>query len=179
MTSSTTHHFKFRTATIQDVSNIVELVQSAYRGESSRGGWTTEADFLEGTRTDTQEVSDIIMAPDNLILLSVNDHQLLASVHLQKQNDAAYLGMFAVHPAIQNTGLGKALLTNAENTAQQLWQCKRMQMTVITLRKELIEWYERRGYHRTGILKPFPYGQPRYGFPKRDDLLLEILEKPL
>jgi len=169
----------FRLATLNDVARIVDLVHSAYRGESSRTGWTTEADFLDGTRTDSQEVGEIINAPFNAIVLCEKDNQLLASVHVQKQETNCYLGMFAVYPSVQNSGIGKALLTTAENTAQQLWQCKRMQMSVITLRKELIAWYERRGYRRTGIFKPFPYGQIRYGLPQRDDLLLEILEKQL
>lgn len=179
MTHSPIHPLAFRTATLQDVANIVELVQSAYRGDSSRNGWTTEADFLDGTRTDTEEVSDIIQAADNVILLGQHHNQLLASVHIQKQNEAAYLGMFAVHPALQNAGLGKALLAEAENLARHLWQSRRMQMTVITLRHELIAWYERRAYLRTGIHKPFPYGIARYGAPRRDDLLLEVLEKTL
>jgi ribosomal protein S18 acetylase RimI-like enzyme len=170
-------NLKFRIATNNDVTDIVALVHSAYRGESSRAGWTTEADFLDGTRTDSQEVSDIINTPDNLILLCEQANQLLASVHLQKQGNTAYLGMFAVHPAMQNTGIGKSLLHAAELMAQQQWQCDHIHMTVITLRSELIAWYERRGYQRTGILKPFPYGQPRYGMPKRDDLLLEVIEK--
>ncbi|MBI3186283.1 MAG: GNAT family N-acetyltransferase [Gammaproteobacteria bacterium] len=179
MTSSPIHSLVFRTATLKDVNDIVELVQSAYRGDSSRNGWTTEADFLDGTRTDTQEVSDIILAADNVIVLAVNHGQLLASVHIQKQNDTAYLGMFAVHPSMQNAGLGRALLAEAENMARHLWQSRHMQMTVITLRHELIAWYERRAYLRTGISKPFPYGIARYGLPKRDDLVLELLEKTL
>lgn len=177
MSSSATQSPDFRIATLQDIPNIIQLVQSAYRGDSSRSGWTTEADFLDGTRTDSQEVSGIIKTPDNIILLCMINTRLLASVHLQKQDNAAYLGMFAVHPSMQNTGIGKTLLAEAENTVRQHWQSQRMQMTVITLRMELIAWYERRGYRRTGIIKPFPYGIARYGIPKRDDLILEVLEK--
>lgn len=169
----------YRLATLNDVTHIVNLVHSAYRGESSRNGWTTEADFLDGTRTDTDEISEIINTPDNAIMLCEAGTQLLASVHLQKQESICYLGMFAVRPDVQNSGIGKKLLNMAEHKAQQLWQCQRMQMSVITLRTELIAWYERRGYERTGIFKPFPYGQPRYGDPKRNDLILEILEKQL
>ena len=171
--------FNYRIATNKDTCNIVDLVHSAYRGETSRNGWTTEANFLDGTRTDAEEVSAIINTLGNAIVLCENNNQLLASVHLQKQGDTAYLGMFAVHPTLQNNGIGKALLATAEQTAQQQWQCKCIHMTVITLRTELIGWYERRGYQRSGLFKPFPYGQPRYGSPKRDDLLLEVLEKKL
>lgn len=171
---------RYRTATSCDIPRIVALVHAAYRGESSRAGWTTEADFLDGTRTDTDEISGIISTPGNTIVLCESRKQLLASVHIQKQNETTcYLGMFAVQPAGQGHGIGKKLLATAENMAQQLWQCNRMQMSVITLRTELIAWYEKRGYQRTGNFKPFPYGITRYGDPKRDDLLLEILQKQL
>lgn len=180
MSQPTTRSLNFRLATQDDVATIIELVHAAYRGESSRAGWTTEADFLDGTRTDTDEISEIISTPGNAIVLCDNNKQLLASVHIQKQNETTcYLGMFAVRPTEQGHGIGKKILTTAENMAQQLWQCKCMQMSVITLRTELIAWYERRGYQRTGSFKPFPYGIARYGKPKRNDLLLEILEKNL
>lgn len=169
----------FRLATPEDVTHIVELVHAAYRGDSSRVGWTTEADFLDGTRTDNDEVAEIIHTPNNVILLCEHAHQLMASVHVQKQPDASYLGMFAVRPTQQNSGIGKALLEYAESFARDTWHSSRMQMSVITLRTELIAWYERRGYHRTGIFKSFPYGIARYGTPKREDLLLEVLEKNL
>ena len=52
-------------------------------------------------------------------------------------------------------------------------------LTVIGCRDELIAFYERRGYVRTGVTNPFPYGNPRYGEPRRDDLRFEILEKDL
>ena len=169
--------YVYRSATNSDIEPIIALVHAAYRGESSRRGWTTEAELLDGTRTDAQEISAIINAPHNLILLCEHTNKLLASVHLQQQADSCYLGMFAVHPDAQNSGIGKTLLAHAETTAQQLWQSQRMQMTVITLRTELIAWYQRRGYQRTGIYKPFPYGIARYGKPRRNDLMLEVLEK--
>jgi ribosomal protein S18 acetylase RimI-like enzyme len=172
-----TSGYTFRIAEARDIPAIVELVHAAYRGESSRAGWTTEADFLDGSRTDSAEVTEILNTPNNVILLCEHTHQLMASVHLQQQHDYTYLGMFAVRPTQQNSGIGKALLGYAENFAREHFKTARMQMSVITLRHELIAWYERRGYKRTAIFKPFPYGIARYGTPKRDDLILEILEK--
>lgn len=166
-----------RKAGLADVEAIVALVQSAYRGESSRVGWTTEADLLDGTRTDAEEVAELIGKPNNYILLCERDNSLLASVHLDNKGDYAYLGMFAVSPQAQGEGVGKYLLTMAEEIVFQQWQCKLLEMTVITLRTDLIAWYERRGYQRTGSYRPFPYGQPRYGMPRRDDLVLEVLHK--
>jgi ribosomal protein S18 acetylase RimI-like enzyme len=169
----------FRAATGADVHAIVALVQSAYRGESSRAGWTTEADFLDGQRTDPQEVADLIAAPDNRLVLCECAGELLASAHVQKQAGTGNFGMFAVRPGAQRQGIGSALLAEAERLAGEEWRCGAMQMSVITLRGELIAWYERRGYRRTGTFGPFPYGQERYGRPRRDDLRLELLRKPL
>lgn len=179
MTASKPESLTFRTASADDVQAIVALVQAAYRGEASRAGWTTEADLLDGQRTDANEVAALIHAPDSRILLAERGGDLLASAHLEKHGANCRFGMFAVHPHRQRAGLGKAVLAEAERIAREEWGCHAMQMTVITLRTELIAWYERRGYRRTGAFKPFPYGDVHFGIPKRDDLRLEVLQKPL
>ncbi len=168
-----------RLATVTDVSSIVSLVQSAYRGASSRVGWTTEADLIDGTRTDEDEVLELIAKSGSCILLCERNQKLLASVHLENRGEHAYLGMFAVSPQAQGQGIGKFLLAQAEEKVSHQWQCRVLEMTVISQRQELIAWYERRGYQRTGVHKDFPYGQPRYGEPRRDDLVLEVLQKNL
>jgi len=104
---------------------------------------------------------------------------LLACAHVAEEDGAGYFGMFSVQPDLQGGGVGKALLAEAERVAGGEWELPAMRMTVIDLRDELIAFYERRGYARTGIKKPFPYGDERYGIPKRDDLRFEVLEKPL
>ena len=95
------------------------------------------------------------------------------------EDGAGYFGMFSVRPNLQGGGIGKALLAEAERVAREEWQLPVMRMTVIDIRDELIAFYERRGYRRTGIKKPFPYGDERFGMPKRDDLRFEVLEKAL
>lgn len=179
MTDSGKLALTFRAATHADMDAIVTLVQSAYRGESSRAGWTTEADFLDGQRTDSGEVAELIAAPESCLVLGTHASELLACAHVQKQGEAGYFGMFAVRPALQGRGIGGALLAEAERLARDEWKCGAMQMSVITLRIELIAWYERRGYRRTSVFKPFPYGQERFGRPRRDDLRMELLRKPL
>jgi ribosomal protein S18 acetylase RimI-like enzyme len=169
----------FRVATTDDVSAIVALVQSAYRGEASRAGWTTEADILDGQRTDRAEVAGLIAAAGSRILLGERHGELLASAHLEKQGEHGHFGMFAVRPGAQAGGVGTAMLAEAERMARADWGCDEMQMAVITLRTELIAWYERRGYVRSGLFRPFPYGKPRFGIPKRDDLRLTVLCKRL
>ncbi|EIM00122.1 GCN5-like N-acetyltransferase [Rhodanobacter sp. 115] len=103
--------------------------------------------------------------------------ELLASCHVERQADGGYFGMFAVDPLQQGGGVGKAVLAEAERMARERWQCRAMHMTVIEQRAELIAWYERRGYRRTGQYKPFPYGDERFGIPLRDDLRFEVLIK--
>ncbi len=169
----------FRVASTEDASAIVTLVQSAYRGEASRAGWTTEADLLDGQRTDLDAVMTLIRAPASCILLGERAGELLVSAHLEQADAICHFGMFAVRPDRQGEGLGKAVLAEAERIARDEWGCRDMQMTVITLRTELIAWYERRGYHRTGVVKPFPYGDSRFGVPRRGDLQFEVLHKPL
>jgi ribosomal protein S18 acetylase RimI-like enzyme len=169
----------FRLATPADVGAIVPLVESAYRGDVSRKGWTTEADLLDGQRTDPDGVAELIAKPASCMLLAERDGALLACANLERRGDAGYFGMFSVRPDLQGAGIGRATLAEAERIAREDWQCREMQMTVISVRDELIAWYERRGYRRTGIHSPFPYGDARFGLPKRDDLRFELLVKPL
>ncbi len=170
----------FRTAQIDDIPFLIELVESAYRGEVSRAGWTTEADLLDGQRIDAESLQKTLAASDNKILVAEKDREMLACCHIEKQaNSAAYFGMFSVRPGLQGGGIGKLLLAEAERQAREELDCQRMEMTVIDIRESLINFYERRGYSRTGIHKPFPYGDERFGIPKRDDLRFEILAKDL
>jgi len=170
---------RFRPAVAGDVPAIVALVESAYRGEASRVGWTTEADFLEGRRTGPDDIESIIAREQSLILLAERDGELLACANVAVEDGAGYFGMFSVVPSLQGKGIGSVVLAEAERIAAEQWSCPSMRMTVIDIREDLIPFYERRGYHRTGIKKPFPYGDERFGLPKRDDLRFEVLEKPL
>ena len=170
---------EFRRAALADIPAIEKLVTSAYRGEASRAGWTTEADLLDGQRVDPAGVAEVIEKPGSVVLLAGRGALLLACCHVEKQGEACYFGMFAVDPAQQGGGLGKRVMAEAERVAHDDFGCARMEMTVISVRDDLIAWYERRGYSRTGKYKPFPYGDERFGIPKRDDLKFELLVKPL
>ncbi|MFJ7071502.1 GNAT family N-acetyltransferase [Streptomyces sp. NPDC098781] len=169
----------FRDATDADVDTLVALIESAYRGDSSRAGWTTEADILEGQRTDPDGVRDVIKSPDSRLLTVERDGQIVACCQLEHRGAYAYFGMFAVSPTLQGAGLGKVIITEAERQARETWGVTEMHMTVISVRDDLIAWYERRGYRRTGRMTPFPYGDERFGIPQRDDLRFELLVKEL
>ncbi|MFZ6654840.1 GNAT family N-acetyltransferase [Undibacterium sp. TJN19] len=146
----------YRPAVHADAAFIASLVNSAYRGDSSRQGWTTEADLLQGSRIHTPEVEALIASPDSVILLCLQGEEIIGCVNLEKTEGAAYLGMFVVRPALQGNGIGKQFMQAAETHAQQSWGINKIWMTVISVRKELIAYYERRGYVRTGRFKPFP-----------------------
>jgi ribosomal protein S18 acetylase RimI-like enzyme len=166
-------------ATAEDAQALVALVNSAYRGESSRAGWTTEADLLGGQRVDIEGLTATISTPGNVILVHEQDNEPIACVHLARTGEDCYLGMLTVRPTAQGTGLGRKLLEAAERWAIDHWASRSVHMAVIKQRVELIAWYERHGYSRTGERKPFPYGDERFGQPKRDDLAFEILSKAL
>jgi GNAT superfamily N-acetyltransferase len=153
-----------------DAELIADLVNSGYRGDVSRDGWTTEADYLVGKRTDAIEVATLIADRDAAILLCVERGDIMGSVHLQRNQDVAHLGMFVVKPLRQGQGVGKRFLQAAEQFVQKEWRSNRVEMNVITLRDELIAYYERRGYRRTGVFKPFPIED------KRSTALVENLE---
>ncbi|MBX7550914.1 GNAT family N-acetyltransferase [Streptomyces sp. NPDC004232] len=169
----------FRDATDADVDALVALIESAYRGDASRAGWTTEADILEGQRTDPEGVLDVIKSPDSRLLAVERDGRIVACCQLEHRGDHAYFGMFAVSPTMQGAGLGKVVMAEAERRAREAWGVGEMRMTVISVRDDLIAWYERRGYRRTGQMSPFPYGDERFGIPQRADLQFELLVKPL
>lgn len=173
----------FRAATPADIEAVVALTESAYRGDASRAGWTTEADLLDGQRTDPREVAELIANRNVRLLLAEQADRLLASCVIERLADGnacdGYFGMFSVRPEAQGSGTGRALLAEAERIARDEWHARTMRMTVIDVRAELIAWYERRGYRRTGEYRPFPYGDARFGIPKRDDLRFEWLVKSL
>ncbi|MFB7269323.1 GNAT family N-acetyltransferase [Streptomyces sp. NPDC056244] len=174
-----TGELTYRDATAADTEALVALIESAYRGDSSRQGWTTEANILEGQRTDPRGVLEVIESPGSRLLAVERDGELIACCQLEHRGEAAYFGMFAVLPGAQGAGLGRRIITEAERVARRDWGVREMHMTVITVREELIAWYERRGYRRTGKLQPFPYGDERFGIPLRADLAFELLVKPL
>ncbi|OGX91680.1 GNAT family N-acetyltransferase [Hymenobacter coccineus] len=164
-----------RPATAADVPALAALVNAAYRGEASRQSWTTEAHLLDGPRIDEAALHELLGAPGGGFLLAVGPGgQLVGGVYLQAQGPRLYLGTLAVAPAAQAHGLGRRLLDAAEAQARQQG-CTHLKITVVAARTELLAWYERRGYVRTGATEPFP-DTTRFGRP-RQPLALVVLEK--
>ena len=173
-------NLEFRFAVAKDASAITQLVNSAYRGETSLKGWTTEAELLGGQRTDEAAVIQMIQAPGQWFLMAEVQNKLIAAAHIEQvSSELCFFGMFAVDPEMQGSGIGKAFLQEAERYARTRWSCQIMEMSVITLRKELIAFYERRDYQFTGEIRPFFYGNERFGIPLREDLQLGVWRKRL
>ncbi len=170
----------FQKAEIADASAIAQLVNSAYRGETSRKGWTTEADLLEGLRTTTQEVAQIIKREDAFILIGVVNNEIVATICCEWQaiggSNTGHFGMIAVKPSLQNKGYGKQIIAAAEALTRREWRVVGFHMTVISIRNELIAFYEKLGYQRTGEFKDFPK-KPELWQPKVEGLNLQYLAK--
>jgi ribosomal protein S18 acetylase RimI-like enzyme len=164
-------------AVLADAPALNQLVNSAYRGDTSRQGWTTEADLLDGTRIDEAAMRDLIEKPGTVILTYREAGELLGCVELRFQEGKLYLGMLSVKPDTQGTGIGKKLMQAAEDYAAQQ-NINAIVMTVISVRKELIDWYIRHGYQLTGERKPFIVPDTRWGVPKKQ-LEFVVLEKKL
>ncbi len=170
-------------ATESDLDEIAALVNSAYRGEGSRKGWTTEADYMDGQRTSSEDLRRDIDDPANKTILTLKENsKIIACVFLERFQSAkgvgCYLGMLTVSPYLQAAGLGRTMLQRAEEFARG-WGANHIILGVIQLRSELIAWYERRGYSKTGTTKAFPYHDPMFGIPKREDLHFIMFEKSL
>ena len=160
-------------ATTDDIPALNQLVNSAYRGDSSRKGWTTEADLLGGIRTTEDALREMLGNPGAVILRYVKDGQVLGCVYLEQKGLNLYLGMLTVSPELQAGGIGRQLLEAAEEYAR-VHQCRAVTMTVIPHRHELLAWYQRRGYRQTGVVHPFPDDPARFGEPKMPLSFIEL-----
>lgn len=169
--------YKIQTATAPDVPALNKLVNSAYRGESSKKGWASEADLLDGTRIDEAAMLELIGDKNTTILKYTEDGIILGCVELRKEKGNLYLGMLSVQPDLQAKGIGKKLMSASEDFARQQG-CKKIFMTVISVRGKLIEWYVRHGYRLTGERKPFSMPDERWGIP-RQELEFVVLEKEI
>lgn len=170
---------QWRDANKEDIEALVALIESAYRGDASRAGWTTEADLLGGQRISADMIAETLAHPDQHMLVCETADGLIGCVTLERRPGYGYIGTVSVRPNVQGGGLGREILARAEAWLATHWGLGRARMTVIAQRPELIAWYERRGYAATGETAPFPYGEAKFGAPKRDDLYFVILEKPL
>lgn len=170
-----------RPALAEDLPALHALIERAYRGTAARGGWTHEADLLDGQRTDVAALAESIADPARVLMVAVDAVDRLAGCFelTDKRHGLVYLGLLSVDPDGQAQGLGKRLIAAAEAEAAARFAATRIEMTVIRQRAELIAYYQRRRYQLTGEERPFPYGNDRFGNPRRDDLVFVVMVRQL
>jgi ribosomal protein S18 acetylase RimI-like enzyme len=165
-----------------DLAAIADLVNAAYRGSEAQQGWSTEADYIDGARTSVELLTADLTTQPRAMLLGWRETPrgpLLGCVWLEPAEGATWsVNMLTVRPDLQAHGTGRLILEQAEAAAQRAG-ADRLRMIVMNIRDTLIAWYQRRGYALTGEALPFPYGDSRFGTPRRGDLGFVVLEKAL
>lgn len=161
------------TSTLADSAALTRLVNKAYRGDSSKRGWTSEAHLLSGNRIDEDTITQYLNNGNVTILKYVdNTEQIQGCVYLEGKTNKLYLGMLSVDPDLQAGGIGRQLLAAAEILAAS----KRLRLiiiTVISTRTELIAWYNRRGFKANGKEIPF-HAEEKFGIPNTPIVLIEM-----
>lgn len=166
----------FRKAIKSDAEAIAQLVNKAYRPETGTAGWTHESDLVSGNRTGVSQVAEVMSKPDSVILVGLKDSEIVACVHIEKDGINSHIGMLAVSPILQGAGTGKQMLAHAERYASEIFGSDKFTMVVVSSRSELIFFYLRRGYQKTGSIMDYPLSAG-VGTPKFSDLKTEALEK--
>ena len=171
---------EIRDAVPADIPALHRLIESAYRGEASRAGWTTEADLLEGQRTDPEGLADILVDPRQGLLTASRGEDLVGCVLIADRGEGTgYFGMLSVSPTLQGGGLGRRLVEAAHGALARRFAARKVRISVFPQRETLIAWYERLGYRKTDETLPFPYGDLRFGKPLRNDLYFVVMEREL
>lgn len=169
-----------RDAVTADIPALHRLIESAYRGEASRAGWTTEADLLDGQRTDPEDLAEVLADPSQGMLTAWRGGQLVGCILYADRGDrTGYFGMLSVSPTLQGGGLGRRLVEAVHTLLADQFEARRVRISVFPQRETLVAWYQRLGYADTGETLPFPYGNPRFGLPLRDDLHFIVMERAL
>lgn len=154
----------------EEISNLVNL---AYRGPL---GWTKETHIVTGERSNIAEVQGYLSDPMSYLLVASDNGEIKACICIEENGDCAYIGFFAVHPMCQGVGVGKEILSQAERFAINELKLKKFKMAVVSQRSELISFYERRGYVKTGEIQEYPV-HLNVGVPLESGLTIEYLEK--
>lgn len=178
MESDIKYKIRFKEAVSEQAEEITALVNSVYRGENSKKGWTTEAYFLDGIRITSEKLREIISEKDSVVLLAMLNDEILGCVHLEKEKDFCWLGMLSVDVNYQMHGLGKIIIDKGEKYVKETFGCNEMHMKVIGKRIELIDYYLRRGYKLTGEREDFLPSADTFGDPK-EPLYFVILSKQI
>ncbi|EPE26282.1 Acyl-CoA N-acyltransferases (Nat) [Glarea lozoyensis ATCC 20868] len=174
-----TINLKFRIATPNDAPGIQNLVQSAFRSEDSRPDWTADMKLGASYSISVEEIENQITKPDSATLLALDANDMLvASVAISKRGNLARLANVVVDPSQQQGGIGRRLLEHAEDYGRREWGARKFGLNALSTREQLILWYTRRGYEKTGEVSAFPVEKFR-NLDLPDDLCFVEMEKTL
>lgn len=166
---------KYRQLSCQDnLDEIVELVNAAYRGVSGPRRWTTEAHLVQGDRLQKVDLERQVASGEIVLYAGYLDEKPVCCIALKRDDQVTEFGTFAVDPELHGLGFGKRLLDMVESSARPYSRI--FQVSVVTQNADLIRFYERRGYSRIGQTLAYPVGQ-RVGEPLIEDISLTVLQK--
>lgn len=167
-------HFHIRKALLTDAEAVTKLVNRAYRPGPGSEGWTHESALVSGDRIDQDKVAMANQA--GTVLVADNEQGLVGCVQVEVTDRVAHIGMLAVDPSRQTSGIGKLLLAHAEEVAVQKLDAQVGVLVVIAARTELVEFYLRRGYSKTDEWSQYP-ADAGVGTPGKEAMLLITLRK--
>lgn len=163
-------------AKVADAGAVARLVNKSYRPEKGLRGWTHESDLVAGERTNERQVADAISRKDSFVLIGLRGQEVVACVHVEKEGTNCHIGMLAVSPILQRKGIGRRMLSHAERFGSETFASEAFTMLVLSERPELISFYMKCGYQRTGATMDYPLSAG-VGVPTRGDLKVEVLKK--
>jgi ribosomal protein S18 acetylase RimI-like enzyme len=169
---------EYRIATASDVSELVSLINKSYRPNSAEAGWTHESELIEGERINPQQLAELLEREGSTVLLGLSRAEIVACVNVNEEAGASYIAMLTVKPSYQNLGLGKEMLQLAEEYAENQYDSSEVNLFVISERRELFDFYLRRGYEPTQVSSDYP-ANAGVGNPKISGLKLVLLTKQL
>jgi len=162
-------------ARAEDSADIAQLINVAYRGDI---GWTTEAKIIAGNRSTTESINTLLGEASIHFLVAYNLGDLLCCICVEQTKNTANIGYFSVNPKLQGLGIGSSVLGQAERYASSVLKVSTLALQVVSERPELLDYYLRRGYKKTGLVKPFPI-HLKVGEPKVKGLTIDYLEKKI
>src|SRR3954465_2735735 len=121
---------ELRSADARDVPAIVALLNAAF---------AMERDFIDKDRTSAPEI-ERYMTTGTFFVVDGDAANLSSCMYLEQRGDRLYLGMLAVNPSQQGTGLGRQMMVSAERHARSLG-CTAIDIRIVNRRTELPPFY--------------------------------------
>lgn len=129
---------QIRFADPSELNIITALINQAF---------LVERFFKPGDRLDEETTGDFFRK--GRFLVAEIDGSIAACVYVEMRGDRAYLGLLSVAPDRQKLGLGRRMVSAAEEFAREMG-AHFMDLRIVHLRTELPPIYEKYGYALNG-----------------------------